>query len=256
MIRTIFSVALFLCVIPITYADSAPTTQPAATQPVIDPVADRILHEACDFLSQTKAFAVHAEVWKDQVLPSGHKVQMTRSVEIQLRRPDRLYVDARAHHKGRSIWYDGKSVTVMDRELGLYGVADAPGSIDETVEMLADKYGVSVPLEDLTAADPYSDLLKHVTAGGYFGDEPVLGVPCRHIAFSTNRIDWQLWVANGPQPLPQKMVIDYKNEEGSPQFIAIFSKWNMSGRASDLAFQFIPPPNSSQIPLESVSEKK
>ena len=73
---------------------------PPATQPSIDPLADQILHQSCDFLAQTPAFSVHAEVWKDIVLPSGHKIQVTRSIDLDLRRPDRLHVDARAHRKG------------------------------------------------------------------------------------------------------------------------------------------------------------
>jgi len=106
-------------------ADTSPTTQPA-----VNALADHILHESCDFLAHSPAFAVHAEIWKDEVLPSGHKIQVTRSVELALRRPDRLYVDAHAHHKGRAIWYDGKSLTVLDRENSLYGVVDAPSTID------------------------------------------------------------------------------------------------------------------------------
>jgi hypothetical protein len=91
--------------------------------------------------------------------------------------------------------------------------------------------------------------MKNVTAGAYFGDEPVLGISCRHVGFSSDQIDWQLWVADGPQPLPQKLVITYKKEEQTPQYIAIFTKWNLTDRAADLAFQFIPPPGSARIPL-------
>lgn len=224
------------------------TTEPT-TRPAVDPTADQILRQSCEFLANSPAFSVHAEVWKDLVLPSGHKIQVTRSIDLDLRRPDRLHVDARAHHKGRAIWYDGKTLTVLDREKNLYGVADAPPNIDQTLDLAAEKYGVTVPLEDMAVSDPYASAMKNVTEGGYFGDEPILGVPCRHIGFSTDRIDWQLWVADGPQPLPQKLVITYKTEEQSPQFTAIFTKWNLTDRASDLAFQFIPPPGSSKIAL-------
>ena len=234
-------------------AVSGPSTQPAAaeptTRPDVDAVAGRILRQSCDFLAQTPAFAVHAEVWKDLVLPSGHKIQVTRSVDLDVRRPDRLHVEARARQKGRSIWYDGKSLTVLDRERNLYGVADAPPTIDRTLDLAADTYGVTVPLEDLAVSDPYASSMRGVTAGGYFGDESVLGVSCRHVGFSTDAIDWQLWVADGPQPLPQKLVITYKTEPQSPQYTALFGKWNLTDRASDLAFEFIPPPGSGRIPL-------
>lgn len=230
-------------------------TQPS-TQPTIDATADKILKDSCDFLAKTQAFSVHAEIWKDEVLPSGHKIEVTRTVALELSRPNHLHVEAKAHHKGRSIWYDGKTLTVMDRENSLYGVVDAPATVDESIDFLSEKYGITVPLEDLVVSDPYASSMKRVTAGGYFGDETVLGVPCRHIGFSTDLIDWQLWVADGPQPLPQKLVITYKTEDLSPQFTAIFTKWEILDRASAMVFEFIPPRGSSRIPLVAQNPEK
>ncbi len=248
MMRTTFYAALLVCVVASVHVRAEPAPAP---QPAIDTTADQILHQSCDFLAQTPVFAVHAEIWKDVVLPSGHKIQVTRSIDLVLRRPDRLHVDARAQRKGRSIWYDGKTLTVLDREKNLYGAVEAPPTIDQTLDLAAQDYGITVPLEDLAVSDPYTSAMKNVTAGGYFGDEPVLGVSCRHVGFSTDRIDWQLWIADGPQPLPQKLVITYKTEEQTPQYIAIFTKWNLTDRAADLVFQFIPPPGSASIPLVS-----
>jgi hypothetical protein len=235
-------------------ADQLP---PAATQPAgtIDPVADQILRQASDFLSHTQAFSVHAEVWKDLVLPTGHKIQVTRSIDLDLRRPDHFRIDAHAHHKGRSIWYDGKTLTVLDRLQNLYGSAPAASTIDETLDLAAQTYGITIPLEDIAVSDPYASSMKGVTDGGYFGDELVLGVPCKHIGFSTSQIDWQVWVADAPQPLPQKLVIAYKTEDQMPQYIAIFSKWNLTDRAADLVFQFNPPAGSSPVELQKLTHK-
>jgi hypothetical protein len=248
MQRIFFASMLIGCLAATVGAQAPPTTRPSS-QPSIDPIADQVLRGTCDFLAQTKAFAVHAEIWKDEVLSSGHKIQVTRSIEMDVRRPNRLFVDQRAHRKGRTIWYDGKSVTVLDRAQNLYATANAPDSIDQLLDQLSDNYGITVPLEDLAVADPYENAIKHATAGGYFGDEPVFGVKCKHIGFSTDRIDWQLWVADGMQPLPKKLVITYKNEDQSPQYTAIFTKWELTGRASDLVFQFVPPHGAEQIPI-------
>jgi hypothetical protein len=248
MMRCTFYFTLLVCLVA-RVAAAAAAEPAAATQPAVDPTADLILRQSCDFLAQTPAFAVHAEIWKDVVLSPDHKIQVTRSVDLDLRRPDRLHVDARAHHKGRGIWYDGKNLTVFDSEKNLYGTVAAPATIDQTLDLAADNYGITVPLEDLAVSDPYTSFMKHVTAGGYFGDEPVLGVPCKHVGFATDRVDWQLWIADGPQPLPQKLVITYKNEDQMPQYIAIFTKWSLTNRAADLAFEFIPPAGSAAIPL-------
>ena len=247
--RTRTKVSLAVCLLfAATAAAQTPTTQPAS-QPTVDALADQILRQSCDYLQKSNAFSVHAEVWKDEVLPSGHKIQVTRLVTLDFGRPNRFHMDAKAHNKGRSIWYDGKTLTVLDREKNLYGVVDAPPTVDEALDLLSQKYGITPPLEDLIVADPYGSAMKNVTGGGYFGDEPILGVPCRHVGFSTDAIDWQLWIADGPQPLPQKLVITYKTEDQSPQYTAIFSKWVLVDRASDLAFKFIPPPGSAKVPL-------
>lgn len=258
MIRNLSLSAMLFVLLGATGAQAVePTTQPA-DQSGIDPIADQIFRQSCEFLAQTKAMSVHAEIWKDEVLPSGHKIQVTRTMELDFRRPDRLHVEQRAHHRGRSIWYDGKTLTVMDRATNLYGQVAAPDSVDQVLDVLEDEYAITVPLQDLVVSDPYGGAMKNVTAGGYFGDESILGVPCRHIGFSTDRIDWQVWIAQGLQPLPQKLVITYKNEDQAPQYIAIFSKWTVGERAADSAFQFIPPHNSQRMNLTDLrtQEKK
>ena len=85
MMRVTFYLALLVFFVPNAGADPVPATQPA-----VDPTADQILRQSCDFLAQSPAFAVHAEIWKDVILPSGHKIQVTRSVDLDLRRPDRF----------------------------------------------------------------------------------------------------------------------------------------------------------------------
>jgi hypothetical protein len=254
MARTFFLAVIGIFFVTVARAEAPPTTQPA-DQPAIDPIADQIFRQSCEFLAQTKAISVHAEIWKDQVLPSGHKIQVTRTVQLDFRRPDRLHVEQRAHRKGRSIWYDGKMLTVLDRETNLYGQVEAPNSVDQVLDVLSDEYSITVPLEDLVVSDPYGGAMKNVIAGGYFGDESILGVPCRHIGFSTERIDWQVWISEGIEPLPQKLVITYKTEDQSPQYTAIFSKWSLADRAADLSFQFVPPHGSQRMNLSELKEQ-
>jgi Predicted periplasmic protein (DUF2092) len=39
-------------------------------------------------------------------------------------------------------------------------------------------------------------------------------------------VDFQLWIADGDQPLPLRAVLTYRREAGQPQFRAQFSDWN------------------------------
>src|SRR5207248_11469690 len=55
--------------------------------PAIDPDADRIFRASCKYLAEAKAFCVKVEVWKDVVLPTGEKLQTTRTLEVGSRGP-------------------------------------------------------------------------------------------------------------------------------------------------------------------------
>ena len=214
----------------------------------IDPEADRLLRAASAELATAKAFTFKAEVWADTVV-EGHKIATTKTVETQVRRPDRVHMDARSPKRSRGYWYDGKSLTLLDRANNFYGIVAAPDTIDKTLDAANDQYGINFPLEDLLVNDPYGSASRAIQSGIYFGKISILGTPCQHIAFSTERVDWQLWIQDGADPLPRKLVITYKLEEGSPQYTAIFSDWKFSGSLPDKAFVFRPPKGAAKIEI-------
>ena len=57
----------------------------------------------------------------------------------------------------------------------------------------------------------------------------------------------QIWIEVGPRPVPRRLVITYKDEPGSPQYIAELSGWNFQPRLSDHYFTFRPPIGSDEI---------
>ena len=54
------------------------------------PFADALLEAASDYLASASEFSVHAEITFEEFLKSQQKVQLSRTVEIMVRRPDRL----------------------------------------------------------------------------------------------------------------------------------------------------------------------
>ena len=60
-------------------------------------------------------------------------------------------------------------------------------------------------------------------------------------------VDFQVWVAQGSQPLPRRIVITYKEETGQPQFWADLSNWNLAPEVSDTLFTFTPPDGADRI---------
>ena len=79
---------------------------------------------------------------------------------------------------------------------------EAPGTIDQLVDVLRDKYHRPLPAADLLMSDPYKELMPDVTDAKDLGSGVIHGVECDHLAFRTKEVDWQIWIAQGARPYP------------------------------------------------------
>jgi hypothetical protein len=224
-------------------------TAPAQTQTNIAPKAERVLAAACQYLAQAPHFSLTAEIWREHVTASGQKLQFSRTVHMEVKRPAGLHLDIDSPHSQRGFWYDGKALTILDRQDNFYSAAPMPGTLDAMLDEARDKYGIDLPLSDLAVTDPYKNATAKVVKGTYYGLSPVLGINCHHLAFTQDNVDWQVWIEDGPQPFIRKFVITHKNEEGAREFTAFITHWDFTQRISDLDFAFEPPHGATKIEM-------
>jgi hypothetical protein len=222
---------------------------PAQPQTNIAPQAERVLSAACQYLAETPYFSLNAEVWREHVTASGQKLQFSRAVCMEVKRPNRLHVEIASPHSQRGFWYDGKSLTILDRQPGVFSMVAMLGTLDAALDKAYDQFGIDLPLIDLAVSDPYKNSTAKVLKRTYYGLSPVLGVNCHHLAFTQENVDWQVWIQDSPQPLIRKFVITHKNEEGGPEFTALITRWNLTERIADADFIFEPPRGVSAIEM-------
>jgi hypothetical protein len=222
-------------------------TAPAQTN--IAPQAQRILSAACQYLAETPAFGLNAEIWREHVTEAGQKLQFSRTISMEVKRPNRLHVEIVSPHTQRGFWYDGKSLTILDRQPNLFSMAPMPHTLDAALDQARGEFGIDLPLIDLAVSDPYKNATAKVAKGTYYGLSPVLGYSCHHLAFTQDNIDWQVWIQDGPQPLIRKFVITHKTETGSPEFTALITRWDLTERISDSNFVFEPPRGANKIEM-------
>jgi hypothetical protein len=217
----------------------------------IDPQAIAILNRAVERLAGAKQFSVNAEIWAETELEEGGRAQFTKTVDVKVRRPNKVQVDVRTSVPKRSFYYDGKTFSLLDQQKGFYGIADAPATIDETLAKMEDEYGVSFPINDLLISRPFGDGAAKTKAAQNLGIEPVLGVLCHHLAFQNDSIDWQAWVEEGPVAVVRKVVItprdDGDDETDELQTTAILTRWDFTTELPDYVFTFTPPAGSAKI---------
>ncbi len=211
---------------------------PAQQLTNVAPRAEEILRSACQFLAETPYFGLSAEIWREHIGDNGEKLQFVRQAEMQVKRPGKLHAEIHSPHSARGFWFDGKSLTILDRQRNFYSSEAISGNLDSAIDQARDQFGVDLPLVDLAVSDPYRNATAKVTKGIYLGLSPAMGYTCHHLAFVQENIDWQVWIQDGPQPLIRKFVITHKNDPGAPEFTALITSWNMSDRIAESNFVF------------------
>jgi hypothetical protein len=224
----------------------------AETKPAVAPRADELLKRMSDYLGQAQFFSVSAEVWQDFQLSSGQRIQAGRTIDLQVRRPNRLRAEVHSPRRNHELIYDGNAITLCNRVQNFYGTVHASGPLDEAMDLAIERFGIAMPLEDFIRSDPHKDLLQKVTSGTDIGPVTVMGVACEHLAFTQDKIDWQVWIESGARPVPRKFVMTYKDEPDSPQYTAIFSNWDFATKLPDFVFQFEPPAGAAKIKVKEI----
>ena len=208
-------------------AAAAAGPAPASRPPGVEARAEQELRRMGEFLAKLPRFAIEAEETFDEIEAGEPRRQLTNVRRAAVERPDRLAADATGDTLNRAAWYDGETLSILDKEHNTYATVEAPATIDATLDMLEDTYGIVLPLADLLYSDPYRVLIAGVTYGRYLGLHQAAGVPCHHLVFAQDTIEWQIWIDAGDQPLPRKLVITYVLEEGEPQYSATIRRWNL-----------------------------
>jgi hypothetical protein len=221
-----------------------------SAKPAIDPDAMDALHKMGAFLRGQQKFTVRASQTTDDLLASGQKVQFSGTVELNIRRPDRMRMDIRGDRRDQRIYYDGKSFTIFGERVGYYATFQAPPTLAELKDVTEKRYGIDLPLADLFYWGTEHDGTADVTAATKVGVSTVEGAACDHYAFRQKDVDWELWIEQGQHPLPRKLVITTTTEKTRPQSSQVLD-WDLAPQLGDDLFTFVPPPESHKIDFET-----
>ena len=200
----------------------APAQQPAPAQVApsssVDPEATAALERMGAYLRTLTAFEVRADTTIDEVdADNGQKLQFGGATTYRVRRPNAFYVETVTDRRHRQFYYDGSQFTVYSPRMKLYAQAAAPATIAETIALLEERYDINLPLTDLFYwGTPQADL-SNMTAASHVGFARINGADCDQYAFRQGAVDWQIWIQRGDRPLPRKLVITSREEQGQPQ---------------------------------------
>ena len=118
--------------------------------------AKGLLKAMSDYLGAQKAISFDFDTNLEIVSPQQQKIGLASSGALVLNRPDKLRVTRMGGFANAEMVFDGKTATLLGKNANLYAEIEAPGTIDQLVDVLRDKYHRPVPAADLLMSDPYN----------------------------------------------------------------------------------------------------
>jgi hypothetical protein len=219
----------------------------AQTPPAkVDAKAVDALTRMSAYLRTIQAFQITLQTQRDDVDVYGQLITLSGGATYKVRRPDAFSIDlALPSQSGRYV-YDGKTVSAYDAPTNAYAKFPAPSTIRATLELAQQKYGATVPLQDLFTWSDGDNRANVLTSAHYIGKAQIAGQTASQYAFRQPGKDWQIWIADGDKPTPLRIIIVASDDPARPKFQADLS-WDMAPRFSPDAFVFAPPPSAVAI---------
>jgi hypothetical protein len=202
------------------------------------------------FLAQQQRFSVSVRNGYDAIQEDGERIEFGQRQRILLQRPDRLRVEIERSDGDRGmVLFDGKEITAFKADDNVYATVEKPGTVDGALVYLVRDLQLTLPLARMFHTMLPQQFEQLVESVDYVETDVLFDAPVDHLAFRTAEVDCQIWIDQGEQPLPRRVVITYRDVPGQPQFWANFSDWNLAPEASVARFVFIPPEGAEKVPF-------
>lgn len=233
-------------------AKQAPVAQAPAVNPAVDKGALEALSRMSAYLRTLQSFQVTGQTVREVVEDNDQKLQLLGSTSYKVRRPDGFAIEIAEDRKVRQVFYDGKSLTLFAPRMGYYATIAAPSTIHDVLKLAAEKYDITVPLEDLFIWGTDEDRRGDLIYGYVVGYSRVAGQDADQYAFRQKGVDWQIWIARGDKPLPLRVVITGTEDPARPQFESNLV-WDTAPQFAPNTFAFTPPAGATPIVMKSAS---
>lgn len=246
-----------LCLITLAISPRLQAQEQGSGSSTSEQRAIALLKSMSEYVAQAERFSVTTRDSYDAVQKSGQKIEFGDLRKIVVSRPDDLRIEAERSDGQKNLTiFDGKDITIYTAKDNVYATVSVPGSLDEAVKYAVDHLKIRLPLAVMLLSTFPSELSNLVVSADYVETATLMDVPCDHVAARTNRgVDFQVWIAQGKEPLLRRVVITYISEPGQPQFSADFSDWNLAPDISEGLFVFNPPAGADRIQFLTEASK-
>ena len=223
------------------------STNALAQAPAVNPAATEILKRMTNYLGSLKQFSVQTQNTLEDVLDSGHRIDLDISADVIISRPNKLSSKRKGSLVDQEFYYDGKTLALYNPTYNVYATEPVPDTFEGLFMYMYESLGFAIPVSDLIYSNAFPLLMEDVNFAAVIGKTVINGVKCDHLLFSRPGVDFQVWVGEGPKPLPYKYVVTDTATSARLSISTFMSEWNVEPTVDDAQFTFVPPKGTQKI---------
>src|SRR5271169_6740308 len=125
-----------------------------------DQDATKILKAMSDYVSSQKVISTTYDTDIEVITSDLQKIQFASSGQMLLSRPDKIRASRIGGYADVELVFDGKTLSVLGKNLKVFAQTDTTGSIDQLVAGLRNEFGMAIPGADLLLSNAYDELTK------------------------------------------------------------------------------------------------
>ena len=223
--------------------------QAGATKPDLEPRAIELLKAASARLVSARSLSFTAVELFEQPSRHGHPLSYATKSDVTLQRPDKLRIIISGDGPASEFYYDGKTMMAFAPAENLLAVADAPPTIDDTLDAAYNSAGIYFPFTDLIVADPYKDMSEGLTLAYYVGQSHVVGgITTDIVAFIDNGVFEQVWIG-ADDKLPRMVHAVFLDDPEHLRHQLELSNWQLEVAVPTEAFASSNAGSAKRIPF-------
>lgn len=227
-----------------------------ATDAQQDAKATEVLKQMSVYTASFDQVAIKGTSFSDARLGAGLLISNSEVIHVSINRPGSMRTSSFDGERTKGIYFDDGLLTVFNSENKFYAQVAIPNEIDAAMNFALEELGIEPPLMDLIYKNALAQMVNSGDEVFYITDKSLIdGKNCHHIAIRGPETDVQLWVEEGDRPLPRKIMITSKWEDGSPRFVA-YMNWESNPKFKPGLFEFKAPEGARKIEFQKESSEE
>lgn len=213
----------------------------------MDTAAIMILDKMGAVLGELNSLGFTSKVSKDVIFTGNTFIKVFTESTAKIKGPNKFSVRINGEERNETYNYNGEQVAFYSFVNNIYAIADAPDNLIETFDWLYNSFEIELTSADILYPDFSQQLVNNMDFIEIAGKVQLEGKQAFHIVAGNDDVVIQLWISNDNYFLPVKSVITYLDGEYRHQYETDYSDWELNQIYPDSIFEFMPPPNASQI---------